>query len=173
MSTQTPASNPKDHRLRPFRSAAMGLYLVVVVTFSLLITASVVRSVQAMTPGRLPAADQTLTVKECVDLAQGLFGELDGRRQDLSKQVPARRSDRDWERFRVGWLERLREAESRCAVEGHSRPELKDVFRWLDRLMSQYTTHAVQYAEEIGPSVDRLRAALDVTQGRRPQGVDE
>lgn len=158
--------DPKDPRLRPFRVAAHGVYLVVVVAFCLLIIMSVYRAMRAMTPPRRPPAEETLAVKECVEIARNLFRELDDQRKGLSEKAPAAHSDRAWTRFRVDWLERLRLAESRCAVEGRSRPELNDVFDRLDRLMSLHTIHAVQYAGEIGPSVDRLHQALEAAQGK-------
>lgn len=151
----------RPEKLRRFRIAAYAVYLAVVGLFCTLLIVSVVRSVIAMTPRRLPGSDKVLTVPECVAAGEKLWAELDGRRQMLGAQVPAHDADIAWARFRVEWLQRHREAESMCAVDSKSRASLKAMFSKLDRVMDLYTTHAVQYSGEIGPSVDALRAAIE------------
>ena len=160
MARQAPQPS-NDPRLRPFRVAAYSGYLVVVIGFCLMIIVNVFRSVFSMSPGHRPPAEPTLTVRECLDGAEGLWRQMDEHRRDLTRQSPVRDADAEWSRFRVGWVERLRDLESRCAVESHSRESLKGVFQRLDRLMDLYTTHAVQFAGEIGGSVDELKKALD------------
>jgi hypothetical protein len=156
-----PPSDAKDVRFRPFRLAAFATYMVAVVAFSSLVIVSVVGSVLRMTPSHRPAAETTLSTRECAQIAERLWRELDDERRALSTRNPVQGSDHEWTRFRVAWLGRLRDAESRCGADSRSRPGLSSVFRRLDRLMDLYTTHAVQYAGEIGPSVDTLNEQLE------------
>lgn len=163
MAGTDPKSSPKaglDPRYRPFRIGAYGFYLVVVSIVSLLVIRSVVSSVIQMTPGRKPPAEQTLTVAECLQRAEALFRELETERAKVSASVPAARSDLTWEQFRVSWIERYRDAESRCALESRSRTSLREVYDRLSRVMDLFTTAAVQYAGEAGGAVDALREAL-------------
>jgi len=149
-----------DLRYRPFRIGAYALYLVVVSAVSLLAIKSVVTSVIRMTPGRKPPAEQTLTVAECLQRAEALFQDLESERAKVAASVPAARSDQAWEQFRVGWIERYRDAESRCALESRSRTSLRQVYDRLSRVMDLFTTSAVQYAGEAGGAVDALRESL-------------
>lgn len=163
MASSSPKSGSKagnDPRYRPFRIGAYALYLVVVSFVSLLVIKSVVTSVIRMTPGRKAPAEQTLTVAECLQRAEGLFQELESERARVSAAYPVARSDLTWEQFRVGWIERYRDAESRCALESRSRTSLRRVYERLSRVMDLFTTSAVQYAGEAGPAVDALRDAL-------------
>lgn len=152
---------PADPRLRAFRIGAYAVYLVVVGVMTVLVTTSVVRSVRAMTPGRRPASEVTLTVRECIQRAEGLFQELERERDRLTQAFPARKLDEAWVQFRVGWLERFRDAEARCAVQSRGREPLRQVFQQLDQVMDLYTIAAVQYAGEMGGAVDGLRGSLD------------
>ncbi|HLL54868.1 MAG TPA: hypothetical protein VK447_15040 [Myxococcaceae bacterium] len=173
MARTAPDKSPLDPRLRPFRVAAYAFYLVVVSVFCLFIIFSVFRSVYAMSPSRKPSSAETLTVRECLDGAEALWRELDDHRRELSTRAPARRADQEWTGFRVGWLNRLRELESRCAVESQGRAPIRVVFERLDGLMDLYTTHAVQFAGAVGGPVDAFRESLqearrDPAAGRFP-----
>jgi hypothetical protein len=153
--------------------AAYAFYLVVVSVFCLFVIISVFRSVYAMSPERKGPSEQTLTVRECLDGAESLWREMDDHRRDLSSRTPARSADEEWTGFRVGWLNRLRDLESRCAVESRGRSPIRDVFSRLNQLMNLYTTHAVQFAGEIGGSVDAFRQSVqearrDPAAGRLP-----
>jgi hypothetical protein len=152
-----PAPSP---RFRGFRIAMYAVYLTVVSIFSLLIIVSVVRSVIAMSPGHRPTSDKTLSTRECVDLADGLWRDLEARRKDLGSTAPVRNADNTWPPFREAWLQREREAEAMCAIDSQNRAPLKEVFKRLDQAMDLYTTHTVQYAGEIGPTIDALREAM-------------
>jgi hypothetical protein len=55
----------------------------------------------------------------------------------------------------------LREAESRCALPTHSRKRLKTAFDRLEHLQDLYMTHAVQFAGEIGDTLDSFRLSLE------------
>lgn len=147
-------------RLRPFRGLAWAVYLVVAVTFSLAITINVVRSTLAMTPDRPPPSTTKLTPAECVASAKELLRELEARRNGLSNPPDGgsvRRVDADWTLFRIDWLVRENEAESRCVGPDADRAALVRIFKDLDKLMDLYTTHAVQFAGEVGPTLDALR----------------
>ncbi len=152
--------NPQDPRYRPFRVAMYAIYLTAVGIISVLIVNSVVRSVLRMTPTHKPPAAQTLTVQECLDIADGLWSELDRERRALTDQNAAHLADDHWSEFRVQWLERKRDAESKCALDSRNRAPLKDVYKRLERVMDLYTIHATQYAGEIGLSVDALRESM-------------
>ena len=153
-------SSPRNPRFRAFRIGAYVAYLTVVGSFSLLVINSVVRSVHEMTPRRMPPTQPLLSVQACVDQAQGLFNELDRHRKELSSHVPVADADIGWKDFRVGWLKQHREAEAHCGVDGPGRRPLREVYRRLEQAMDLYTTQSVQYAGEVGPTVDKLRAAM-------------
>lgn len=150
-----PAPN-RDPRYRPYRVAVISVYLVVVSVFCILITASVFRSVRAMSPRREPVRTATLTQEACVDRASALLDEMESRRRALTGITPASLADTSWMAFRVEWLERLRQAESSCGVGAPERGELAALFRHLEHLEDLYTTSAVQYSGEIGPALDRF-----------------
>ena len=151
----------RDPRYRSFRIAAYALYLVVVVGFCGLIIASVVRSVIAMTPKVRAGAERVLSMQECIDRASALWQELDGQRQQLSREVPAKATDETWSRFRVRWLGELRDVQSLCALDSQARRPLRRALESLEHLQDLYMTHAVQFAGEIGGTLDEFRAALE------------
>lgn len=158
-----PGPGTLDPRFRPFRMGAYAVYLTVVGVVSALLIRSVVLSVIAMTPGAKPEAEVTLTVRECLQRAEALFRELEQERTRSTTINPAARTDDEWGQFRIGWMERYRDAESRCALHSRApdRERLRGVFDRLARVMDLFTTAAVQYAGEIGGAVDDLRASLD------------
>lgn len=151
----------RDPRYRPFRIAAYALYLVVVVGFCGMLIVSVVRSVIAMTPEVARGGQRVLTVQECMDQATALWQQLDAQRQQLSQGVPAKTTDEKWSSFRVRWLGQLREVQSLCALESRARRPLRKAFEALEHLQDLYMIHAVQYAGEIGPTLDEFRGALE------------
>jgi hypothetical protein len=150
----------KDPRYRPFRAAAYGIYIAVVVAFCLAITISVSRSVAAMTPERQPPAELVLSYRECLEGAEALWSQLESEREKLVRTVPASAVDKQWMDFRTAWLRRLSEREAQCALESRDRTSLKEVFRRLEEVQDLYTIHAVQYAGEVGGAVDGLRGAF-------------
>jgi hypothetical protein len=156
----TPALDP---RYRPFRVAAWSMYIAVATVFALFITVSVIRSTLAMSPDHRPPAATILSVEECLQRARGLYLELDERRKTMSQAREVRRVDAEWTPFRVDWLSRHRAAESACAVAQPGRESLKAIYDALDKTMDLYTTHAVQFAGEVGPTLDALKASLDAS----------
>ena len=166
MSVPAPA---KDPRFRRYRAAAYGLYIALVSAFSLMLIVSVSRSIRAMTPPRLPAAEPTLSVRECLDAAQSLWRELEREREALVNLSPARSVDQEWMVFRTGWLRQLRERESHCALESRERGSVKAVYGRLEQVLDLYTIHAVQYAGEVGGAVDNLHDAFEAA--RRSPGA--
>jgi hypothetical protein len=151
----------RDPRYRPFRIAAYTVYLVIVSAFCLLVTASVIRSVLAMTPRRYPVRTAELDRDACVARADALFQELEEQRRSLGGAASASRADARWTSLRVEWLDRLRQAESSCGVGTPERAELAGLFRELEHLEDLYTTSAVQYSGEVGPALDAFRRDLD------------
>jgi hypothetical protein len=151
---------PRDPRYRPYRVFAYAVYILVVTLFSLNVIVSVVKSVMIMNPGKRRPSEVTLTVRECLDGAERLWGELDGQRQGLAAHAPARNVDQEWSQFRVKWLDQFRDIESRCALNSRSRTTLKSVYQKLDDIQDLYMTHAVQFAGEIGGAIDKYRAAV-------------
>jgi len=150
----------RNARYRPFRTIALGAYLGVVVVFCGLVIYSVVRSVLEMTPRRPLDVSERLGVQECAARALELYEELEARRQGLSSVKPAAEASVQWTGFRVGWLNRLRQAEASCEVDATGREDVARAFRRLENLEDLYTTSAVQYSGEMGPAVDGFRSAL-------------
>jgi hypothetical protein len=168
-----PVSEPdprKDPRYRPFRAAAYGLYIAVVVAFCLAITISVTRSVMAMTPEKKPPAEPVLSYRECLDGADELWSRLESERERLVRTTPASKVDRQWMEFRTTWFQRLREREAQCALGSRDRVELKEVYHQLEEVADLYTIHAVQYAGEVGGVVDALRGAFSTARKNEAAG---
>ena len=161
MARAHPPEASKDPRYLPFRVAAYALYLLVVIVFCILLISSVVRSVIAMTPTQSSTAAPIISVRECADRADDLWQQLDRQRQALSSEAPAAATAQRWSEFRVAWLQRLRDAESSCALPTHSRRGLKMAFDRLEHLQDLYMTHAVQFAGEIGDTLDSFRLSLE------------
>jgi hypothetical protein len=162
----------KDPRFRPFRAAAYGVYILVTTIFCVWLIVNVSHSVGAMTPNKLPPVEpeQVVSFKECLDAAQTLWTELETQRETLVRKVPARSVDQEWMRIRTGWLQRLRERESKCALNARERAELRVVFQRLEEVQDLYTIHAVQYAGEVGGAVDALQAAFDTARRNAAAG---
>jgi hypothetical protein len=161
-------ADPKDPRFRPFRIAMYSLFVALCVAFALTVIFSVVRSVRVMTPSRPPDVESPLTVPQCLQLAERLWNDLEEGRKQLTAKNRARSVDEDWAQFRIEWVERLRGAESKCATRARGRGALRNVFARLDKVQDLYTTHAVQFAREIGGAVDGLR--LSLAEARREAG---
>jgi hypothetical protein len=153
-------TTPRDSRLRRFRTAAYAVHLMIITVFIGLMALSVIRSVSRMTPPRQRSSKSTLSRQLCADKAEAYWRELDGHRQNLTQQFRAQRSDLQWLAFRLDWLRRLRQSEMECAIDAADRVVIKDLFKRLERLMDLYTTHAVQFAGEIGGTVDDFRGHL-------------
>lgn len=160
MSEAAPRSEAK---YRPYRAAMWAVYLVFSLFVGLAVTLSVLHSVQKMTPRRPPSATPALDPEACRALAEQLFGELDSRRQALSAAEPVRRVDADWTQFRVKWMNEFRDAEARCDVDARDRESTRRLFQSLEKVADLYTVHAVQFAGEVGPTLDTLRAELKAT----------
>jgi hypothetical protein len=158
-------SDPRDPRFRPYRVLVLSVYLLVVGAFSLTVVVCTFKSVLEMTPVQPSRVEGLLPVRECVDGASRMWLQLDDRRKGLTGITPARTADADWTRFRVQWLRELREMEARCAHDSADRRELEAIFKRLEKLQNLYMTSAVQYAGEIGPSVDALQADIRRVQG--------
>jgi len=162
------AQPPSDVRYRPFRMAVWAVYFVVLLFFAGSITFSVIKSTLDMSPDHKPPAKEALSVDECLSRANALWVELDERRKAMSTQSEVRRVDAEyWTQFRLDWLERHRNVEASCAVDAKGREQLKEVFKRLDQTMDLYTTHAVQFAGEVGPTLDALKRVLDGGAGAR------
>lgn len=141
------------------------LYIAVSMFVGIAVTISVLKSVREMTPERPPSVGAPLDIGQCQALARNLFGELDAQRQHLSGAAVVKRVDADWTRFRARWLASFRDAESRCDTEAADRAKVKASFDALEKVADLYTTHAVQFAGEVGPALDALHAALGAEAG--------
>lgn len=150
----------KDPKLRPFRVAAYAVYLTVVVGFSVLVIGSVYRSVWAMSPGVPEAHGEALSTEVCLARADALWQRLEGERRTFSEEKNASTLLVRWQRFRVEWLEALREAQGQCGTESSQRKKLARVFARLERVADLYTTSATQYGGEIAPAVAAYRKAV-------------
>ncbi|MBK7863270.1 MAG: hypothetical protein IPJ65_32630 [Archangiaceae bacterium] len=152
---------PLDARYRPFRIAVWAVYFVVLLFFTLSITVSVIKSVLEMTPDHRTSVVGSSTTDECLAKAKVLWVQLDTRRKAMSDQAQVSGVDADyWTQFRVQWLKDHRDAEASCAVDAPGRENLNAIFKRLDQTMDLYTTHAVQFAGEVGPTVDALKSSL-------------
>lgn len=129
--------------------------------FATLIIISVVKSVLSMTPAKPAPAREALSLEQCVDGTQALLDELEKHRQALTRADAVRRVDQSWTHFRVEWLQREGQLESQCDAHTQSRKGLGQAFEQLEKLMDLYTTHAVQFAGEVGPTLDSVRAAIE------------
>jgi hypothetical protein len=136
------------------------LYVAVVAAFSALVGISVVRSVVQMSPRAHRASGDPLPVSHCVSESEALWRALDDERKEFTRSQPARSVDEEFSHFRVEWLRRLRDLQGRCVADAPERRPLREVFRRLEQVQDLYTTHAVQYAGEVGPAVDALLAAM-------------
>ncbi|MBL8949640.1 MAG: hypothetical protein JNK82_02610 [Myxococcaceae bacterium] len=149
-------------RYRPYRVAVWAVYFVVLLFFAGSITVSVIKSVLEMSPDHRPPAPSALSADECLTRARALWVELDEHRKAMSTQAEVRRVDAEyWPQFRLDWLERHRAAEADCAVGSAGRENLKEAFKRLEQAMDLYTTHATQFAGEVGPTLDELKRVLD------------
>jgi hypothetical protein len=158
-------NEPKaDPKLRPWRTAAYAMYILVSAAFSINLIVSVSHSVASMSPGRPDVVGAPLDSAACATEARRLWEALDAQRQALSRGKEVSKVDVGWTGFRTGWLKEVRAAEARCAIDSPGREKLKAVFAQLGHAMDLYTTHAVQYAGEVGPTVDALKGALEAAQ---------
>jgi len=121
-------------RFRPFRVAVYGLYLAVVVAFSVLVTVSVVGSVLRMSPGQRPSVASDPT-DACRFRAESLWQELETQRKAFTSAARAQDAGLRWTDFRTGWIERLREAQSRCLYGPGNRDGLRRTFDQLERVL--------------------------------------
>lgn len=154
------AEERKDPRFRPFRALSWGVYLFVTVGFCFVIIYNVLSSAATMTPRRVGEAKEQRAEVECRSGLMTLFADMDSQRQALAAARPVRSVDLQWTKFRLPWLEQLRDLESHCTKAQGASPELAKAFVRLDKLMDLYTTHAVQFAGEVGPTLDAYVSAV-------------
>lgn len=166
--SEKPASDPKDPRFRPFRTAAWAVYLVVAVGFSSLIIYSVFSSVFRMTPGRPTGITDIMTEKDCAIEARALLADLDEHRKALFADKDTRTADQRFLPFRNDLLRRKKLLEARCAIDAKERAALRDMFATLDQVLDLYTTSTVQFAGGVGPALDSLKEQLDAIEKRQP-----
>jgi hypothetical protein len=155
-----PSKAPTATELRPYRTFAYGVYLVLVTTVGLLIFRSVVKSVLSMSPRMPKETGVTLEVPECTTRLRGLFDDLERQRRALAASSLSKDADRRWTEFRVLWLTQLRQDEAQCGVGLKSRKTLLRAFRQLAHVEDLYTISSVQFEGEIGPSVKALEKML-------------
>jgi hypothetical protein len=130
--------------------------------FCLFITWNVIRSVMQMTPSMPPEPQQLVSVRECADRGQKLWRALEAARRSLSEATGnVRDAHESWAVFRNEWVQNLRIAQAECGIHHKERQSLRVVFSDLEELENLYTTHAVQYAGELGPALKRFHQDLD------------
>lgn len=150
-------------KYRPYRGLAWAIYVASALTLSSVVIYSVGQSVVAMSPGRPKLAGETLSPTACTSEGQRLFDELDARRKQLTEGAEVQKAEGRWNTFRVEWMTRLKTLEARCTPEAPGREALKPVFAGLEDAMNVYTTNAVQFAGQVGPTVDELKKSLGQT----------
>jgi hypothetical protein len=147
-------------RYRPFRTAALAIYLVFAVTFSALIIYSVIASVLGMTPAHPGASPEVYTAAQCTAGARALLEELDQERRGFAEGDPAWADHRFLE-FRGDWLLRKRRLEAGCGLERPERQALRDALEEMEGLIDLYTTASVQFAGSLGPALKQVRGQLE------------
>lgn len=150
-------ADPRDPRFKNFRRAALGVYLVFAVVFSVLIIFSVFKSVLEMTPERPQFSGAALPEDECLRQARTLYGQLEEQRGHFA-DFPSVDAEKRFVDFRLTWLERARRVEAQCATS--ERPRLAPVFASLERVMDLYATSSAQFAGAMGPALDALERTL-------------
>lgn len=163
------APSPTPDAYRPYRRAVFGSFLAIACLGSLVFIVSVMTSVAHMTPARRAPSGQPLGPEECAAEIRSLFGGLEEGRKNLTRELDVHRADRRWDDFRVGWLQRFRDVEARCNTP-HG-PRFQKALSRLEALLNLYTTHAVQFAGEVGPTVDSFRKAIDAADEAAPKPV--
>lgn len=159
-----------DPRFRPFRGLMWVLYIAFASYVGIAVTVSVLQSVESMTPGRKRIEGTALDAQGCRAHAVRLFEDLERQRRELARAASVRRVDAEWTTFRVKWMNEFRDAEGRCDVEAKGRESTREMFDALEKVADLYTTHAVQFAGEVGPALDALKASLQPP-GAAPQGA--
>jgi len=155
--SHVPPQDPNDPRFRPYRRGMLGLYLVLTVVFCLHLIVSVFRSTGEMTFSPAGEAHAPRPDAECAAGLRTLWGELEVQRGEMSSPS-ALAADQRFLSFRAQWFPRFRALEASC-VPG--RPAQGELFRALEKLADLYTTLAVRYAGEAGPTVEGLRMGLE------------
>lgn len=103
------------------------------------------------------------TLSGCMHELEVLSKELNRRLNDTLASWPARRSSVQWEDWSPAWRTKLLALDARCRLsqgDVSGTKELKAAYQRLSELHRHYTTLAVQFSKEIGPSADRLQAAM-------------
>ena len=135
----------------------LGLYLVLTIVFCVHLIISVFGSTGEMTFSSQGTASAPRPDAECAVGLRALRNELEAQRGEMSAGS-ALAADQRFLSFRAQWFPRFRSLEASCAP---GRPQQEELFKALERLADLYTTLAVRYAGEAGPTVERLRAGLD------------
>jgi hypothetical protein len=155
-----PKSDSRDPQFRNSRIAMYAIHIAVAALFCITVSVGVIRSVVQMSPRAVGSPGALLPPHQCVSEAEALWHLLDEERKEFTRSQPARSVDEEFSHFRVEWLRRFRELEGRCLGNAPERRPLREVSARMDRVMDLYTTHAVQYAGEVGPAVDALLASF-------------
>jgi len=117
--------------------------------------------------GRAPPLNAEVSAGDLAGCAAGLdslYAELTEQLQAVPVAKPGAAQDEAWEAWIPAWRRRLLTIGSQCRLINGTPPEataLREAYRELDQLQPLFTTHVVQFAREIGPRVDRTRAALE------------
>ncbi len=117
-------------------------------------------SLPPLTPRAEVDAD---TLSWCMHELEVLSRELNRRLNETLASWPARRSSVQWEDWSPAWRSKLLRLDARCRLsqgDVSGTKELNAAYQRLSELHSHYTTLAVQFSKEIGPSADRLHAAM-------------
>ena len=122
-----------------------------------------------MTPGAAAVGPEIYTSAQCLDGAQAMLAELDGKRRTYADGSAALADHRFLE-FRIDWLTRKKRLESGCGLGRGDRAELKRLFRALDRLVDLSTTESVQFAGSVGVELDEVHRLVERLEGGSSAG---
>jgi hypothetical protein len=152
---------------RPLRIVLWTAYGVATIFFCACLYLGVYRGARER-QGRAPQLSPLASVdaearRQCTRDLGALYRELNERLEATLLSRPARRSSAEWEQWSPSWRSRLLAAGARCRLQEGDAPgtlELRRAFRELSEVHRHYTTLAVQYAKEIGPSTDELHQSM-------------
>lgn len=156
----------------PFRLLFNALYIALVAYTAIVLLMGAwkgARTHQGDRPDPVPRESVNETMRAaCVSDLEELHAELRSRLETIFVRTPAQSSARkanvEWEAWSPAWRARLLDVGARCRLEENDVPEaapIRAAYLGLGQLHRHYTTLSVQFSQEIGPSSDRLNAAME------------
>ncbi len=153
----------RDPSTRPYRIAAMTLFVTLAVGFIYAVVQGLVLSL--LHQGALPPKTSTTECREAIDRCgedlRALRARLEAKSCEL--QQSGTQAERTWDDWIVSWQHDLNALRGECCLGeggGGERAPLLRAATDLEQLGRLYTTQLVQYAHEVGPTSERCAADL-------------